>query len=136
MPTDERILGFSNRWYAPAIASAQYLEVAGLRIRLVTPIYFLATKLEAFRGRGNDDYGGSHDLEDVIAVIDGRPEIVEEVRNAPSDVRGYIASEIRRLLDTRAFLDGLPGFLLPDSASQARYPLLRERLDALAQSGA
>jgi len=136
MPTDERVLGFSNRWYAPAISSAGYMDIAGLRIRLITPTYFLATKLEAFRGRGNDDYSGSHDLEDVITMIDGRPEIVDEVRNAPSGVRSYIASETRHLLGTRAFVDALPGFLLPDSASQGRYPLLRERLDALARSDA
>src|SRR5688572_25374081 len=105
MPTDESILGFSNRWYQPAIASAQSVEIAGLSIRLITPVYFLATKLEAFHGRSNDDYSGSHDLEDVIAVVDGRPEILEEIRDAPSDVRTYIASEMRRLLTTRAFVD-------------------------------
>jgi hypothetical protein len=61
MPTDERILGFSNRWYTPANVSAENIEIVGLRIRLITPIYFLATKLEAFRGRGNNDYRRSHD---------------------------------------------------------------------------
>ena len=136
MPIDERILGFSNQWYAPAISSAQNIEIAGIRTRVITSTYFLATKLEAFRGRGHDDYRGSHDLEDVIAVIDGRPEIVNEVYDAASDVRGYVASEMRRLLGTRQFLDALPGFLLPDSASQARQPLLRERLEALAHSDA
>jgi hypothetical protein len=134
MPTDERILGFGNRWYAPAIASDENIEIVGLRIRLITPIHFLATKFEAFRGRGNNDYSGSHDLEDVIAVVDGRPEIVEEARGAPSDIRSYIASEIGRLLGERGFVDALPGFLLPDSASQARCGLLRQRLDALAHS--
>ena len=134
MPTDESILGFTNRWYEPAIASAQNVTIAGLSIGLITPVYFLATKLEAFRGRGNDDYSGSHDLEDVIAVVDGRPEILEEIRDAPSDVRTYIASEMRRLLSTRAFVDGLGGFLLPDPANQERHPILRNRLNALAQS--
>ncbi|OLD12458.1 MAG: hypothetical protein AUJ01_16205 [Acidobacteria bacterium 13_1_40CM_3_65_5] len=134
MPTDERILGFSNQWYAPAINAAQDLEIAGLRTRVITSPYFLATKLAAFRGRGHDDYSGSHDLEDVITVIDGRPEIVDEVRNAAPDVRGYIASAMKRLLDTRSFVDALPGFLLPDGASQARYPVVRERLNALAGS--
>lgn len=134
MPTDEHILGFSNPWYAPAIATAQRVNVAGLSVRLVTPVYFLATKLVAFRARGNDDYPGSHDLEDVIAVIDGRPEIVEETRAASSDVRAYIASAIRGLLDTRAFVDALPGFLLPDAASQARHILVRRRLVALAEA--
>jgi hypothetical protein len=131
MPTDERILGFSNRWYAPAITSAQSLKVAGTRIRIVTPPYFIATKFEAFNGRGNNDYSGSHDLEDVVAVVDGRLEIVEEVRRASAEVRSYIAAEFGRLLTTRAFVDALPGFLLPDSATQARYPLLLDRLRLL-----
>ena len=132
MPTDERILGFSNQWYVPAIKSAQDLKIAGVHARVITSTYFLATKLAAFRGRGHDDYRGSHDLEDVITVIDGRPEIVDEVRSAATDVRHYIASEMRRLLDTRAFIDALSGFLLPDAASQGRYPIVRARLDALA----
>jgi hypothetical protein len=131
MPTDERILGFSNRWFAPAITSAHSVEIAGLRIRLVTPPFFIATKFQAFDGRGNNDYRGSHDLEDVIAVIDGRLEIVEEVRQASSDVRSYIASEFGRLLATRGFVEALPGFLQPDSATQARYPLVLDRLRLL-----
>ncbi len=131
MPTDERVLGFSSRWYAPALASAGYTDIAGHRMLLVSPVYFLATKLEAFRNRGNQDYLGSHDLEDLIMVIDGRQEVIEEVRNAPSDVRDYVATEIGRLVDTRAFIDALPAFLLPDSASQARLRLLRDRLHAL-----
>jgi hypothetical protein len=134
MPTNERVLGFSNRWYAPAIAAAQRITIAGSDIRAVTAVYFLATKLEAFRGRGRNDYRGSHDLEDVIAVIDGRPELVREVAEAPDDVRTYIAAEARKLLGTRAFVDALPGFLLPDSASQGRVPLLIESLRTLAQS--
>jgi hypothetical protein len=69
-----------------------------------------------------------------MTVVDGRPEIIDEVHNAPADVRGYIASEMGRLLNTRQFLDALPGFLLPDSASQGRQPLLRQRLRALAAS--
>ena len=47
-------------------------------------------------------------------------------------MRGYIAAEMSVLLQARAFLDALPGFLLPDSATQARLPLLLGRLRALA----
>jgi hypothetical protein len=132
MPTEGRILGFSNRWYTPAIATAPWVEIDGVRIRLIAPPYFLATKLEAFRGRGQGDFAGSHDLEDAIAVIDGRADLVGEVASAEADVREYIADETQRLLQKRAFLDALPGFLLPDSATQARLPLLLNRLRALA----
>jgi hypothetical protein len=51
---------------------------------------------------------------------------------APPDVRLYLASETRRLLATGRFVDALPGFLLPDPATQQRLPLLRDRLAALA----
>jgi hypothetical protein len=32
MPTDPRILGFSNRWYAPALSAAEQVVVAGLPV--------------------------------------------------------------------------------------------------------
>jgi hypothetical protein len=134
MPTDERVLGFSNRWYAPAMTAAQHVTVADFDVRVVTPAYFLATKLEAFHGRGRRDYRGSPDLEDVVAVVDGRVELLQDVAEAPDDVRSYVAGEVGELLRTRAFVDALPGFLLPDSASQGRVPLLMERLRTLAQS--
>ena len=120
MPTDPGVLGFSNRWYPTAIETAQTLRIAGRDVRVVTPALFVATKLEAFHGRGRDDIFASHDLEDIIAVVDGRPELVGDIADAASDVRAYIAAEIRTLLDNEDFVEALPGFLLPDSASQAR----------------
>jgi hypothetical protein len=73
MPIDEKILGFTNRWYRAAMDAAQETELEpALRIRLITPPYFIATKLEAFRSRGGGDYTNSHDLEDLLTVIDGR----------------------------------------------------------------
>jgi hypothetical protein len=47
-----------------------------------TSPYLLATKLEAFRGRGDGDFAGSTDIEDIILIIDGRPSVLEEVRHA------------------------------------------------------
>jgi hypothetical protein len=52
MPTDEKILGFSNQWYSLAIKAARDVDITGARIRLITAPYFVATKLEAFYGRG------------------------------------------------------------------------------------
>jgi hypothetical protein len=133
MPLDEKILGFSNRWYKPAMDSADEHELEpGLRVRVITAVYFCATKLDAFAGRGKDDYLSSHDLEDLVAMMDGRAEVVQEIRSAQEDVRAYIASEINKLLSTKAFLDALPGYLLPDPTSQARIALLMSRLRQIA----
>jgi len=132
MPVDERILGFSNRWYPTALATAGVLDLAEYRIRVVTPPLFVATKLEAFRGRGRGDFLGSHDLEDIVTVFDGRAELPREIAEAPTDVRNYIAAELRALLDNRDFLDALSGFLSPDAASQRRRPALEARLRDIA----
>jgi hypothetical protein len=131
MPTDATVLGFSNRWYPAAIETAQTFHIAGHDVRVVTPALFIATKLEAFHGRGGDDVVASHDLEDIISVVDGRSEIVDDVAAAVDDVRAYIGAEIRALLDNRDFTEALAGFLLPDPASQARRPLLEGRLRSL-----
>ena len=133
MPTDEKILGFSNRWYGGAIHNCQNVEIAEQQsIRLVTPVYFLATKLEAFFGRGRDDYWSSHDLEDVITVIDGRPEILAEVNNADPELKNYIGQVFAEFLRADHFREALSGHLPPDSASQARLPALWQRLQAIA----
>lgn len=133
MPLDEKILGFSNLWYKPALDSAIVHELeSDLRVRVVTAVYFCATKLEAFAGRGKNNYQSSHDLEDLMTVVDGRAELVEEIHAGAADVRAYIAAEIKKLLVIREFLDALPGYLLPDQASQARVSVLLERLNKIA----
>ena len=133
MPLDANILGFSNLWYKPALESSVEHELEpDLRVQVVTAVYFCATKLEAFAGRGKNDYQSSHDLEDLLAVVDGRAELVEEIRDGVGNVRAYIAAEIRKLLAVREFLDALPGYVLPDPASQARVSILLERLKKIA----
>lgn len=95
MPVEEVVLGFRNRWYRDAVDTAQSRNIINdLNIRVITPPYFCATKLEAFEDRGKKDYFGSNDLEDVIAVVDGRSELVEEIGRAKPDVRSYIAGRL------------------------------------------
>jgi hypothetical protein len=133
MPIEERILGFTNRWYQAAMDAAQEIELeSGLRIRVVTAPYFVATKLEAFRGRGHGDYTSSRDLEDLLAVIDGRDAISKEIAGV-AEIRSYIAEQFRSLLANQAFIDALPGYLLPDPGSQSRSSILVNRITEIAK---
>ncbi|MEW6590900.1 MAG: nucleotidyl transferase AbiEii/AbiGii toxin family protein [Pseudomonadota bacterium] len=133
MPSGD-VLGFHNRWYPLAIESAQRLALDdGLSIRLVTAPVFIGTKLEAFKGRGNNDFLLSHDLEDILTVVDGRPELADEMQDAPAALRQYVAAEFRTLMNTPAFLQALAGHLPGDSASQQRLPGLLARLRQLSQ---
>jgi hypothetical protein len=135
MPLDGTILGFKNRWYGPAMRMAEKRELEpGLEILMVSPVYFCASKLEAFGDRGKNDYLGSRDLEDLIAVVDGRAELVGEIKAAQTDVRSYIANEIIKFLGTREFGDALPGHLAPDLASQERIITVMARLEEIAST--
>jgi len=134
MPSEKGVMGFHNRWYPLAIKSAERVRLPdGHEINLVSPPVFIATKIEAFRDRGNNDYMASHDLEDVISVIDGRDELMAEVSTSDEALKQYLGEQFRGLLETRAFQEALPGYLSGDSASQARLPQIMEKLRLLAK---
>jgi len=136
MPTRGDILGFSCEWYQLAFDTARPISLPnGVTIRLATPACFLATKLNAFADRGRRNPMASHDLEDVIAVIDGRPEIVGDVTGAPIDLRAAIAAKFTDLLARPDAEDVVAAQLLPDAESQDRLPLLLERIEAMARLG-
>ena len=133
MPTDPSILGFANRWYPAALVDAESTHLpSGRIIRSLTPAYFLATKLEAFHGRGQGDYWRSHDMEDIVCVIDGRPEIVAEVAACAGELRAWLQAEFSALHADPMFAEAIAGFLPGDPVSQARAPRIRQRIWALA----
>ena len=134
LPLDEKVLGYTNIWYQSALRFAQSLTLpSGLVIQVVTASFFLGTKMEAFRGRGKNDFLESHDLEDFVAVIDGRNTIVDEIAEAPSNLRQYLAEAARKLLGEPRFLEVLPGFVYGDAVSQQRVPLIERRLEEMSR---
>jgi predicted nucleotidyltransferase len=129
MPDDEDILGFSNQWYAKGLELAQDYSLADdLTIKLLTPPFFVATKLEAYLGRGDDDPLASHDLEDILNLVDGREELVEEIEATDEDVRNYIAEQIGLLLEHRNFDYAVQGITRGD---KDRASLIFERLETV-----
>jgi hypothetical protein len=134
MPLDEAVLGFSNRWYRGAMAEAQKMALPSEAwIRVISGPYFLGTKLEAFLGRGAEDYFASRDLEDFVAVLEGRPAILDEVNSAPIELRRFIQEVTRDLLAKPRFLDALPGYFPGDAISQQRIAIVLRNLRSLAE---
>lgn len=112
MPTDEAILGFSNVWYKRAVNESNPVTLKNdITIRLISPPYFLATKLEAFKDRGKEDYFASHDLEDIVSVIDGRPELIEDIKASDEKIKSFLAREFNMLVSNKRFREALPGHL-------------------------
>lgn len=112
VPLDEKVLGFANPWYRPGFEAALLATLSeGLVLRHLSAPYFLATKFEAFRDRGQNDVFLSHDLEDILTVVEGRSTLDAEVGAAPEDVRRHVAGSVAGLLALPPFANALPGLL-------------------------
>lgn len=132
MPPLEEILGFANRWYPLALETAEPVALpSGRVIRLIPAPVFLATKLEAFDGRGNGDFLFSHDLGDLLAVVDGRASLLDECRSSERSLQTYLGERFHTLLANAAFVEALAGHLPGDPASQERLPDLLATLRRL-----
>lgn len=104
MPIDPDILGFSNKWYREALETAETHSIGeDVSIRLLTPPLFIATKLEAYLGRGGNDPLASNDVEDILNLFDGREELLEEIQQSRDEVRIYIARQIENLQENQYF---------------------------------
>ncbi len=129
MLTNEEILGFSNTWYSDALKEAVEVEVDNdISIRLVTGPYFCATKIEAFYGRGQGDFLSSHDIEDIITIIDGRKEIIEKLTMAPETLKLFLADNLNKFLQDDNFMESISAQFNPDPISQKRCDVIIERI--------
>lgn len=134
MPTDGRILGFGNKWYAAASEHAEVITLpSGKSIRMVSAPYFLITKLEAFDGRGHGDYLLSHDIEDIITVIDGRQELLEEVNRCDPALVSELSKRFQELLNDDRFIDAVSGHMPTDETSQARVQISLELISEISK---
>ena len=69
----------------------------------------------------------SHDIEDILNLIDGRPELLEEVRETDRALQTYITTELAQLILNNDF-----GYAVQSQAGDTdREALLFERLEML-----
>lgn len=133
MPTEESVLGFSNRWYPHAADSAmQMMLPSGNIIRLISAPAFLATKFEAFQTRGKSDLVFSHDFEDIINMLEGRAAIVAEVAASTPVLCSYLATQFGLVCQREDFQNVLPGLVVFDDLHAQRIERVRQRIATLA----
>jgi predicted nucleotidyltransferase len=132
MPTDESVLGFGGGWARRAFSAAEWITLpSGCKIRAATPPYLLATKIEAFRGRGKGDFLGSRDFEDVVVLVDGRNELLQELERTESELRRFVAEAIGQMRRDPMFRGGLEGAL--GHFDRERVPIINERLASIVE---
>lgn len=136
VPTDKNVLGFSNKWYKDAMENAETTEInRSLQVKVITAPYFIATKLEAFLDRGSNDFLSSHDMEDIITVLDGRTEIIAELEKTEKGLINFISSQFSAFITDHQFINALPGHLNYTSEFEARKKVILQRMHEIIALG-
>jgi len=137
VPTGENVLGFSNTWYKDAIETANIEKInQSTYIKIISAPCFIATKLEAFMQRGKSDFLSSHDLEDIITIIDGRSEITDDIKNSSFKIIQFISSHFSTFFKNNQFLQALPGHLNYTHEYENRKNTVLHRMNKIIELGA
>lgn len=132
MPTEGKILGFTNRWYHEGIANAIQIKLPSkIKISIFTAPYFIASKLEAFYSRGKDDFRFSPDIEDIISILVGRSQLKEEILSAPNSVREYLKKQFEKLSNNENFQESLFVHIGSNSEAKKRIDRLMELMKSI-----
>lgn len=131
VPTQSQALGFENRWLEEGLFHAEsYALPEGQEIRVLPPTYFLAAKLEALRHRGWADLRLSEDFEDLLYLLEVRPELPGEVEAAFYEVRDYIRRSLAQVMRHPQWQEAIYAWL-PLNPGKKRLQNLKTCFEAL-----
>lgn len=123
-----------NRWFAAVIQDPVEEVLDDVAVWRASTPSWIATKLEAWGNRGRLPSGAPdyyhQDLEDIIAVLDGRSETVDEISEGLGNVRNFVAQTFSILMTSREFLSALPGH----TGGEERARIVLERMRQATES--
>jgi len=126
-------LGLNSNWFHEVLTCSPDVNLGdGCVARVITPALFLATKLEAFKDRGNGDYLMSRDFGDIVTLVDGRANILEEFAGALAPVRAFISKNFLEFLKDPYFHEALPENLPRLEGTTKRVVLVTKRFETIA----
>lgn len=133
MPTDSKVLGFSNRWYNDGMEfKIQETLPDGTEVFIFPPEYFLAAKFEAHKGRGGNDLRQSHDFEDIIYIFDNCSELLDIITIANQTVKAYLKEECTILLKNEGLMEGIES-TLPYGSGEEAPQIIKQLIQNIAE---
>jgi predicted nucleotidyltransferase len=118
MPTDASIIGFTNRWYADGFKNAITIQLDDYLIKIFSLPYFIASKIEAFKSRGNNNYLYSTDFEDIVYVFENSANILTLINESPKKVNEYLKEAFSEFRKDSLFEEGISAHVEPNTKAQ------------------
>jgi hypothetical protein len=116
--TEQSISGFTNKWYNEGFQKQTSIALDDIIINIFPIEYFIASKFEAFKDRGKGNLISSLDFEDIVYIFDGKKSIESDIINSDENVKDYLKSELKSLLENISLRESLAGNLGYGSAPE------------------
>ncbi len=126
MATEDGPLGPANRWYKLGFENLWTARAKQQEIKILSAPCYLATKFEAFKNRGSD-YRTSHDIEDIIYIIDNRINIVEDIALENELISSFIKERLNDIVKKGLLKEVLMAHIHPIMSDQ-RIPIVEEKI--------
>lgn len=126
MAAEDGPLGPSNRWYKIGFENLRTANVKDQEVNILSAPCYLATKFEAFNNRGSD-YRTSHDIEDIIYVLDNRMGIVEEIVKDDSRIAHFIQEQLQEIIHKGMMQEVLVAHIHPLMLTE-RLPIVEDKI--------
>lgn len=125
LPPDASLFGMTTSWYPLSVeCSVLHAVLPDLNIRVISAPLFICTKFDAHDDRGQGNLHESKDIGDILAVIEGREELLQDVSVAPQVAKSFIVQRFNELLEHKSFEDCLQWHIYDDR----RHSLVLDRM--------
>jgi predicted nucleotidyltransferase len=129
MAAEDGPLGPANRWYKLGFENLWTVKAKEQEIKILSAPCYLATKFEAFNNRGSD-YRTSHDIEDIIYILDNRLNIVEDIAKDDERVSLFIVEQIKIIIQKGLLKEVLMAHIHPIMIDE-RLPIVENKISKI-----
>ncbi|MFK7756002.1 MAG: nucleotidyl transferase AbiEii/AbiGii toxin family protein [Flavobacteriales bacterium] len=129
MATEDGPLGPTNSWYKTGLENLWPVTAKDQNINVLSAPCFLATKFEAFHNRGKD-YRTSHDIEDIVYLLDNRVSIVSDIRKDHPKVREFLKAQLEIIKSKNLLSEVLLAHIHPLMVEE-RMPIVLDKINQL-----
>jgi len=129
MSAEDGPLGQANTWYKVGFKNLWTAKAKDQEIKILSAPCYLATKFEAFANRGSD-YRTSHDMEDIIYILDNRINIVAEISESEGRIQQFLITQLMTIINQGLLDEVLMAHIHPLMLEE-RLPLVIEKINQI-----
>lgn len=124
----------ANPWFKKGFEKLEQIKVNSQIIQIMPLTFFLASKFTAYHDRGGNDPRFSHDLEDIIYIIDNRTDWHQILINEQDqEVKEFLINELGNILTSNKIQEAILGNLFYETQDK-RFKMIMDKINQVANA--